>query len=64
MEPQEWPLKILSANILATYTTLILELHTSASRIATMHVCQLLYQEFDVRTAYVYTYTARSTWQP
>ena len=46
------------------YTTLTLELRTSASRIAITHVCRLLYQEFDARMAYVHVYTMRSTWQP
>ena len=31
----------------STYSTLTLELRTSASTVAIMHVCQLLYQEFD-----------------
>ena len=39
-----------------TYTTLTLELRTSASTVAIMHVCQLLYQEFDARMAYTCTY--------
>ena len=38
----------------STYTTLALELRTSASTVAMMHVCQLLYQEFDARMAYVH----------
>ena len=33
---------------------LALELRTSASTVAMMHVCQLLYQEFDARMAYVH----------
>ena len=40
----------------STYTTLKLELYTSASTVAIMHVCQLLHQEFDVHIAYVYIY--------
>ena len=40
-----------------TYTTLILELRTSASTVATMHVCQLLYQEFYAHMGYVHINT-------
>ena len=38
----------------STYTTLTLELRTSASTVAITHVCQLLYQEFDARMGYVH----------
>ena len=47
-----------------TLTTLTLERRTSASTVAITQVCQLLYQEFDARMAYVHVYTTTSTWQP
>ena len=50
-------------SLVRCYTTLTLELHTSASTVAITHVCQLLYQEFDVHMAYVHVYTTRSMWQ-
>ena len=40
----------------STYTTLTLELHTSASTVAITHVCQVLHQKFDTRMAYVHAY--------
>ena len=46
-----------------TYTTFTLELCTSASTVAITHMCQLLYQEFDMRMAHVHIYTTRSMWQ-
>ena len=46
-----------------TYSSLTLELRTSALTVAIPHVCQLLYQEFDVHMAYVHVYTTRSMWQ-
>ena len=38
------------------HTTLTQERHTSGSTVAITHVCQLLYQEFDARMAYVHVY--------
>ena len=43
----------------STYTTLTLELRTSASTVAIAHVCQLLYQEFEPRMPYVHVPEAR-----
>ena len=56
------PLKIPCTNV-TMYTTLTLELHTLASTVTITHMCHLLYQEFDVRMAYVHVYTTTSMWQ-
>ena len=48
----------------STYTTLTLDLRTSTSTVAITHVCQLLYQEFNVRMGYVHVNTTRSTCKP
>ena len=50
------PSKKIYAKTFYLYTTLTLELCTSTSTVATMHVCQLLHQEFDMRMAYVQVY--------
>ena len=41
------------AQTYTTYTTPTLELRTPASTVAITHMCQLLYQEFNARMAYV-----------